>query len=50
MTTSGHIRCVSDCGVPSDLFYTTAWVWPALGVALTIGWFAVRMRRNIKSP
>ncbi|MBI5940343.1 MAG: hypothetical protein HY859_07945 [Caulobacterales bacterium] len=46
MITTGDIRCVSDCVVPSDLFFTAVWVWPVLGVALAVGWFAVRMRRN----
>jgi hypothetical protein len=47
MDETGHIRCVSDCSILGELFFSTFWVWPALGVALALGGLAFRMPRKL---
>lgn len=40
---TSHITCVADCGYSGHLIYPTLWVWPMIGIALALGWFAFRM-------
>lgn len=43
---TSHITCVADCGYSGHLIYPTLWVWPMIGIALALGWFALRMLRK----
>lgn len=45
MTKTGHITCISDCGVPFQLL-DNVWILPVLGVALAVGWMAFRVLRQ----